>query len=331
MIVLNINHTDYRQLLSDISSALHMPYSGTDHIILQPPAGKGIIKIMRLFDELEVFLLDASFAEKVTTIRERSETRYFILHFDDVHIQDIPASLKVDDELLQKSNVRHAFARLTSNVFENTEEVPANLHIRSVKVLLTEKWLKTYMGMAEADDTLQKYLSLKTESFDFEPLDDEYLTLMDELWSVKKEDPLQNIFLQNRVSLLIERFFTRLYSKANLLKGEFNLTSEVINGLIKVENLLVSDFSRVPPTIDEFSRLFAMSSTKLKKSFKSMYGDSIYAYYQKQRLQKANELLQSGHYSVKEVARAVGYNNIANFALAFKKQYKVPPQTNAGS
>jgi AraC-like DNA-binding protein len=331
MIVLNINHTDYRQLLNDISTALHIPYNGADHIILQPPTGTGILKIMRLFDELEVLLVDASFAQKVVTIRERSDMRYFVLHFDDVHIQDAPASLKVDDELLQKSNVRHAFARLTSNIFVNTEEVPAHLHIRSVKILITEKWLKTYMGMAEGDDVLQKYLSLKTESFDIEPLGEEYLKLMDELWTVKKEDPLQNIFLQNRISLLIERFFTRLYSKANLLKGEFNLSSEVINGLIKVEHLLVSDFSKLPPTIDEFSRLFAMSSTKLKKSFKSMYGDSIYAYYQKQRLQKANELLQSGHYSVKEVARAVGYNNIANFTLAFKKQYNVIPQTNAGS
>ncbi|MGC4102721.1 helix-turn-helix domain-containing protein [Ferruginibacter sp.] len=330
MIVLNINHTDYKSMLKDIAAALRVPYNNEDFINIPAPIGSGVLKIMRLYDELQVLLVDACFNYKVITIRERSDTRYFILHFDDVFIHDTPATLKVDDEMLQKSNIRHASARLTSNVFENTEEIPAHLNIHSVKILMNEKWLKKYLGLEEEDDVLKKYLSLKTESCDIEPLDTEYLRLMDELWTVKKDDPLQNMFLQNRVTMLIERFFTRLLGKANLLHGNFNLSSEVINGLIKVEHLLVSDFSKLPPTIEEFSRLVAMSSTKLKKSFKSMYGDSIYSYYQKQRLQRANELLQSGNYTVKEAAKAVGYNNIANFTLAFKKQYNKVPENSSG-
>jgi AraC-like DNA-binding protein len=111
----------------------------------------------------------------------------------------------------------------------------------------------------------------------------------------------------------------------NLLEGKFDLSSNVIKSLIKIEHLLVSDFTQIPPTIEEFSRMVSMSSTKLKKSFKSMYGDSIYAYYQKQRLQKANELLLSGQYNVKQAAEAIGYNNVSNFTLAYRKQFnKVP-------
>jgi len=327
MIVLNINHISYRQLLHDLSTALHIPYQQEDFLLLSPPAGEGIIKTISLFDELQVLLVNAFFNEKLITIRERSDDRYFILHFDDVFIKDT-ATLKVDDELLQKSNTRHSVARLTSNIFVNTEELPAHLHIKSIKVLFNEKWLKKYMGMEANDDVLQRYLSLKTESFDIEQLDAEYLKLMDDLWTVQKDDPLQNIFLQNRVTLLIERFFTHLYSKTNLLEGKFNLSSEVINGLIKVEHELVNDFSKLPPTIEEFSKLVSMSTTKLKKSFKSMYGDSIYSYYQKQRLQKANELLLTGMYSVKQAAQAVGYTNLANFTLAFKKQFRKAPENS---
>ena len=56
-----------------------------------------------------------------------------------------------------------------------------------------------------------------------------------------------------------------------------------------------------------------------------MYGDSIYAYYQKHRLKKANELLLSGQVNVKQAAEAVGFNNTSNFTLAYKKQYKKEP------
>ena len=327
MIVLNINHTNYKQLLHDLSAALSIPYDNGDLLMIAPPAGKGLFKTISLFDELQVMLVNATFNSKLVTIRERSDDRYFILHFDDVLVTDT-ATLKVDDELLQKSNTRHAVARLTSNIFVNTEELPAHLHIKSVKVLFNDQWLKKYMGLDAEDDVLKKYLSLKTESFDIEQLDAEYLKLMGELWVENENEPLHNIFLQNRVALLVERFFTQLYSNANLLQGKFNLSSDVINGLIKVEQLLVNDFSKLPPTIDEFSKLVSMSSTKLKKSFKAMYGDSIYSYYQKQRLQKANELLQSGRYSVKEAANAVCYTNLANFTLAFKKLYKKIPSNS---
>jgi AraC-like DNA-binding protein len=249
---------------------------------------------------------------------------YFLLHFDDVFISDT-TTIKVDNDVLQKTNIHHASVRLTSNIFSNIEEGPANLHLKSVKILFNEKWLKKYLGLNADDDVLQKYLSLKTESCDIEPLDDEYRKLMRELWDAKKDDPLQNIFLQNRVALLAERFFSRLYGKIDLLEGKFDLSSDVIKTMIKVEHLLVDDFSKLPPTIDEFSKLVSMSSTKLKKSFKTMFGDSIYAYYQKQRLQKAHELLLSGNYTIKKAASAVGYTNVANFILAFKKQYNSIP------
>ncbi len=325
MTVLNINHTNYHQLLHDFAARLHIIQKpGDDFLKLQPPVGEGIFKSLSLFNELQVLLVDAKFNESITTIRQRSPNRYFILHFDDVFITDT-ALIKVDDERLQKTNIRHSVARLTSNLFENTEELPAKLHIKSIKVLFNEQWLKKYMGLDAEDDVLKKYLSLKTESFDIEQLDGDYLKLMDDLWEVDKDDPLQNIYLQNRVTLLIERFFTRLYEKSNLLKGKFDLTTDVINRLIKVEKTLVEDFSRLPPTIEQFSKMVLMSSTMLKKSFKTMYGDSIYSYYQKQRLQKANEMLISGKFSVKETAEAVGYNNVSNFTSAYKKQFNKSP------
>lgn len=64
------------------------------------------------------------------------------------------------------------------------------------------------MGLSADKDVLQKYLLLKTESFDIEQLDAVYLQLMEEIWNILQNDPEQNIFLQNRVTLLIEHFFT---------------------------------------------------------------------------------------------------------------------------
>jgi AraC-like DNA-binding protein len=324
MIALTINHTDYKLLLRQMATAMKISYAGTDFINIPPAAGSGYLKALQLFDELNILLVDAVFNEAMIYKRPSSETRHYVLHFDDVYISGT-AKIMIDDEQLQKTNTHHRLVRLTSNIFSFTEELPPGMHIKSIKVLFDEEWLKKYLGLSGDASVLRKYLSLKTESFDIEPMDDGYEKLMEEILSVPPNDPFQNIYLQNRVALLLERFFTRIHSKADLVGGVFKLTEDEIQKLIKVEQSLIKDFSEAPPTIEAFSKMVSMSSTKLKRSFKEIYGNSIYSYYQNLRMQRARELLLTGEYNIKQAAEAVGYINTANFIAAFKKQYHILP------
>jgi AraC-like DNA-binding protein len=81
----------------------------------------------------------------------------------------------------------------------------------------------------------------------------------------------------------------------------------------------------LPPTIKELSRVAAMSESKLKKVFKTVFGLPIYEYFQRHRMQKAKIMLMSGNYSIKDVGYSLGYANLSNFTLAFKKEFgKLP-------
>lgn len=307
-----------------LASVMNVPYHGEDFIAVKPPAGEGIIKVIDLADELQVLLADVEFSKYLLAKRHRSEKRYYVLHFEDMYIHDT-AAFTVDGEVLQKQQIRHAVVRLTSNVFSNTEEISAHTKVKVVKVFFSEAWLKKYLGLGDDVDGLQKYISLKTASFDIEPLDAEYLKLMDELWNVRQDDPLQNIFLQNRVTLLIERFFTRLIAKVKSWEGEEDMQEEEMQRLMEVESLLVKDLGEKPPSTEELAKMVTMSATRLKSGFKKMYGSGIYTYYQNMRLQRAKELLLSGQYSIKETARATGFLNAASFTTVFKKHFGMLP------
>jgi len=324
MIVFELNHTDNKSLLQMMASAMGLPYHGEDFVVIKPPAGEGIIKIINLAPELQVLLADVEFSHYFFARRQRADKRYYVLHFEDIYVKD-KAAFSVDGEVLEKNKTRHSVARLTSNFFSNSEEISANTRVKAVKVFFSEAWLKKYLGLADEVDSLQQYVSLKTASFDMEPLDAEYLKLMDELWNVRKDDPLQNIFLQNRATLLIERFFTRLADKMKKYEGAVDIPEEDMQRLMEVENTLVKDLSEKPPSIDELAKMVMMSATKLKKGFKQMYGSGIYSYYQNMRLQRAKELLLGGQSSIRETAAATGFYNTANFATAFKKQFGILP------
>ena len=69
-----------------------------------------------------------------------------------------------------------------------------------------------------------------------------------------------------------------------------------------------------------------MSSTKLKKRFKEVYGMKLYEFYNYNRLQKARTMLESGEASVKEAALRIGFANLSNFSKAFKKEFGFLPK-----
>jgi AraC-like DNA-binding protein len=82
---------------------------------------------------------------------------------------------------------------------------------------------------------------------------------------------------------------------------------------------------RLPPTIKELAKEVAMSESKLKKIFKTVFGLPPYEYFQKHRMQKARIMLLSGDHSIKDVGYTLGYSNLSNFTLAFKKEFKMLP------
>ena len=125
--------------------------------------------------------------------------------------------------------------------------------------------------------------------------------------------------------MLIERFFSRLYERHAGKQFSVKVSKDELERLREVENILLKSFSVTPPSIPQLSKKAAMSPTKLKKLFKAVYGNAIYEHFQKKRMQHAADMLLTGQYTVKEVGSRLGYANLSNFTLAFKKEFKRLP------
>lgn len=78
-------------------------------------------------------------------------------------------------------------------------------------------------------------------------------------------------------------------------------------------------------TIDELSERFEISPTVMKRCFKGVYGDSVYSYMKRYRLQVAERLLKEGKLTVGEIAAQIGYLNANKFTSAFCAEYGLPP------
>jgi AraC-like DNA-binding protein len=89
--------------------------------------------------------------------------------------------------------------------------------------------------------------------------------------------------------------------------------------------LLMKQFAPVP-TIREVARSAGMNETSLKQGFKSVFGETLYDFSVRCRMQHAMRLLQEGRMPVARISESVGYAHQTSFATAFRAHFGVSPR-----
>jgi len=322
-------HSSYSQMIKELAAALHVKLK--DNLLFFPEEiASGFFRVLQIPGGLDVNIVNCTMNTDWFVRRKKDEHEYYTLRFDEL-VVDKNISIGIDNDVLEKEKETIAVAYLTSSLFDWYYLGTKGTRFKAVNILIPKEWLGKLMGIELFDDILPAYLALKSRSFTMEPLDKGYYDLMNEIMQEDIVSPLPELHLQNRIQLLMERFFTRIHSRVSLADVQSNIKHEDIYTVLRIEKLLVENFTDKPRSIEELSRKATMSSTKLKKIFKSIFGVPIYEYYQQKRMQQAGELLIKGTYSIKEVAEKVGYSNMGNFKTAFKKHMKQEPSKFTGN
>lgn len=278
--------------------------------------GKGFIKTIS-FNGINAVLYHFTAYEDVLFRREKDDTEFYTLNYDEV--SDLSGvQLTISDEKLSHEEPRTSFLYLTSFLFQIESVLNKNVPVKGMRIFLPADWLRQYLQIPEKDDILEQYIRLKTAGIWQKSIDLETRSIMEDLLSGQSHNLLS---YQNRMLRIVELFFNWLYHEMNLNPAAKPLSRNDILTARKIELLLTTDVTVLPPTIKEMSRQFAMSESKLKKVFKTVFGLPPYEYYQKHRMQKARQLLITGNSSIKDVGYTLGYSNLSNFTLAFKKEF----------
>ncbi len=252
-----------------------------------------------------------------------AEPCYYVLAFDEVFIKR-NYTHQIGNEKAVHFPPLFSGAYLNATLFDNTVLVAKGCKAFAVKIMFDAKWMAKYLEIEKDDRVLRRYLALKTKKLVMEPLDGEYKQLMNELKEADFNNPLYYTIVENRVMRLIEKFFTSLYQRAGKLPA-YRIETADIYKMMEVESELIKDFSQPAPTIEALSQKFDIGVSKLKRQFRLVYGLPIYEYFQKYRMEMAKKYLLSGEYSIKEIGYQLGYQNLSNFARAFKKAYQYLP------
>jgi AraC-like DNA-binding protein len=93
----------------------------------------------------------------------------------------------------------------------------------------------------------------------------------------------------------------------------------------QARNILDSQVAN-PPRLGALARRVGMNPTKLCAIFRQCFGESLYEFVRRRRLELAHELLTQSDMQIQQVAAAVGYRHHSTFSTAFSRHFGVAPK-----
>jgi AraC-like DNA-binding protein len=283
---------------------------------------QGYIQFYQLSQHIRIVIADLKLDNDLQFNKDKSCAGHFALHINEILDNQV-----VENDTYLATGKIITEIRMGSNDQPTNYVYPGGIHFRTVKVYFELESLKELIGYPGIESIIQSYFeNTNNKQLKSMPLDAGFRQLMDEMMNKSSDHDFKNHFLFNRANLLLERFFGKLIGSHTHTPGR-KLSVDEISRLKMIEGILIQNHTDLPPTIEKLSKIAAMSPTKLKQDFKSLYGHAIYEYFQKNRMTKAKQMIMEGNCTIKEIGSRIGYTNISHFAKAFKKEFGILPGT----
>lgn len=269
--------------------------------------------------------------------------------FSDMHMEkcDSEFELRKDKKVLCIDHCREGRVEMEvqPGVFSIMQENELRLDNRENHKGTTYYSLRHYHGVSVFMDVEETQKALDTMfhgfSVNITELRTRYCT-QDKPYVIRNDEGLNRI---------ISSFYQRNIERPEVSVAKEYYQIKVVEMLLYLEAMTVENIREIKPyyyrtqmekikavhaqitgdlktrlTIENLSSMYDIPATTMKKCFKDVYGDSIYSYQKRYRINvAANMLMQDKTREIQEIAACVGYENPGKFSVAFRSVMGVSP------
>lgn len=195
-------------------------------------------------------------------------------------------------------------------------------HVRPFLVGVRIDWLINQVGSPYSDleDIIPRVLINWSNQYSLFTL--KYSAFQKEYQRAVNPDLLAKSYFLQFLLLLIDDIQTQILSKT-----EKNFKEIDSRRIKEVEAQITSDFKKSTPSISEMAKMAGMSVSKFKILFYELFNSSPHQYILDKKMMYAHGLLQTGKYSITQVAYQVGYHHPSGFTRVFKQKFNYSPNT----
>lgn len=285
--------------------------------------GKGYVRKVTFADDFRLlihsYILNEDLVIKRNSAIEDNDLRSLFFYNNEQAVDLIYNN----DNKIPFSGSSDSAIQVTTNDLSSTIKFPANTDIQYMVIGITASKLKSLLSVDKLNATIKTITAENASFLFFESMNAETKLLLKNIVYTNTNAALSHFYLQIKVQELLYLLFSRLSLREN--KKHRSINNSDAEKLMMIRNEILNDLSS-PPVLPELAQKASMSETKLKQLFKQTFGDTIYNYFQKVRMEEAAFLLKQGGRSVSETGYELGFSNLSHFSRLFKKYYNLTPK-----
>ncbi len=242
-----------------------------------------------------------------------------MIYFYEISFEDA-AYCKTGKTIIEANDKYYCVALMTNSFTTQNFILKKGTTVKGLSVQITKEWLSNNIPHL----TPEKLAVIMQKECVIDFITAKQRKILYDIYENATESHLPDLFIKSRVLRLTEEFLNNLCSRG-LSEMPVATNQKDFQALVNVEHLLIQKYNEDFPSIESLAKSAYMSESKLKNLFKKAYGMAIYQYYQKNRMHRAKEFLRNRKHSVSQVGTMLGYQNLSNFSVAFKKEFNFLP------
>jgi AraC-like DNA-binding protein len=293
-----------------------------DRLIIPPVMGTGSIRRIALGADFKLVVHRYTLRQDFILNRVGSDAPNDLVSII-FHSNEAPASVNTGerpDPLSRNS----AFAIQVASTDLNSQiRFPANTDIYFMVVGIMKDTLKALLGIARPNSVVQTILDGAPGFLFYESMSAEVYKILKQVTDAREDNELGQFYYRIKAQELLYLVFEKLQQRET--QQHKPIHKDDIEKLFLIRTAILADLA-VPPELPQLAKMAGFGETKMKELFKQVFGDSIYNYYQKARMDEAAFLLKHGGLSVSETGYSLGFANLSHFSRLFEKYYGLKPK-----
>lgn len=134
------------------------------------------------------------------------------------------------------------------------------------------------------------------------------------------ESEMKRLLVESKVVEILDRQTTCL----NSLNLTASLSRKERSQMYAARDFVMANLQQ-PPALKAVAQAAGTNEFKLKRGFRQLFGKSVYAFLQAERLKLAARCLQTQSSPVAHIALDLGFSSPQHFSRAFRQQFGTPP------
>lgn len=206
-----------------------------------------------------------------------------------------------------------------------TRHTNKGMRVKKVNIFAEKKWLLDRSHDPDYQKMVDMAFSTHGQLFVWQP-NAKVNYIMDDLIQVMQDDSFtQSMQTEAEVlkllSVLLNEFFALIEKPHTSSTATTSKDSVFFNDC----KALLKESLETKITLAEIAEKLNVSVSTLQRRFKASSGMTVAGYTRWLKLEKSKEKLIEGKKSIGEIAYDAGYDYVANYISAFKRQYSVSP------